>query len=291
MEAEKTAPATCWLVVSIGVACLALGVHASAAPVPYTPSASTQLLYHLNETSGTTAADASGHGRDATYGANVILGQPAQPGFGYAISSQTGLAGRTYYTDTGTGVDSFLYASGAVDFSVDTWVKLDNLDFTSRPVIFSVQPNGSTEVDYNLALLPSTNSFHPRALTFSDNGDANKVFVNGGLTWDTDTWYHIAVEVHQDTETPENSYIRIYRNAAGDTPTVVAERNGADALITSSSLEADRNFEIANQYGNSGKDFFPGEVDEVRFSRIVPEPGTVAMTFLLGLGLAIPRRR
>ena len=270
--------------------CLSLGALASAAPLPYTPDADTQLLYHLDETSGTIAADASGNGRDATYRSQVILGQTAQAGFDKAIRPQASLNARTTYTDTGAGTDSFLYADANASFTIDSWVKLDVTGYTGTSTIFTVAPSGSALMDYRLGVIGTDNVANAGALSFSDRGRTNKLFTSGGLDWDVNTWYHVALEVNLDPDTPANSFIRIIRNAADEAPVVLAELTGAAALIANDASIADRNFEIGNQYANNGDNFFPGLVDEVRFTRVIPEPATGALG-LLGLSVMMFKNR
>jgi hypothetical protein len=280
------------------LALLSVNTLLVAAPTPYTPDAGTQLLYHLDETTGTTATDSSGHERNATYGSQVLKGQAAQTGFGTAIQSQSSSSARTTFTDTGKGNTSFLYAGTTPDFTIEAWVKMKSPVVGSYAKVIDVQPVGSVPIDYSLFIF--NNAANPQTLSFGDATTANKVFVGGGLTWDPNTWYHIAAVVHQDTLTPANSYIKLYRNAAGDlTPHVVASLSGATALLATNSSTADRMFDIGNYYGANGAYYFPGEIDDVRFSNVartsfdtlVPEPATAALILLGGGILAMRRRR
>lgn len=94
---------------------LASSVYASAVTTD-APS----VFYPLNETSGSTAADDSGHGNDATYGSDVTLGEPSVVPSTTDTSVLTPSSGSTapvYYT-AGTGLPI-----GNSDRTFEMWIK------------------------------------------------------------------------------------------------------------------------------------------------------------------------
>ena len=98
------------------------------APAATTSYASTVLpdapaaYYRLGGTSGTTAADASGHGLNATYTGGVIFGQPVAPAGESDTSAR--LDGTSGYLNAGHPT---AFNFGAGDFAVEAWVKPDSV--------------------------------------------------------------------------------------------------------------------------------------------------------------------
>lgn len=271
------------------------------AQTPYVTDGNTVLLYHLDEgANAMTAVDSSGYGRNATYdmGEDVQRGLPSISSLmGNAIRPASGVyVGRTYYTDTTTvddqGQDSVLYQTAAGDFTVEMWLKFDSLDFTGSVSLFTIQTEQFTgvNIDMSLTIIGSGSPFQG-ALALGDSNGANRAFMVGGYEWGIDTWYHVAVTVQKNGD--GNSEVLFYINQAGasTTPSPVASWTIADLVLNSS--DERRAVEIGNYFGNGGESFFPGMIDEVRYSNIVrtefdtlavPEPSTVA---ILGLGLGV----
>lgn len=273
---------------------MALWTGSAMAQTPYSPNGSTMLLYHLNEISGTTAVDSSGNNRDAVYEIpKVVLGLPsASASLGTAISSGPSEGGtRTCWTDT-KGADSVLLPATTTDFTVEAWVKMSGGMIAKTQRIAVVQPVGDTKVDWSFEIIGSGNQYHAGALSVSDSAVSNRVFKGGGMTWDANTWYHVAF-VYDDLGDGTATY-SLYRTAAGDTTADLVLSTTTDKLV-SNSATGNRMFNIANFYGDSGLQLFNGSVDEVQLSSVartaadfsttlaVPEPAAVGL-ISIGLG-------
>ncbi len=275
-----------------GVVSLLVAASSVYGQIQYTTDANTVALYHLNETSGSTAFDSSGSNRNATIGSAVAVGRPSQPGLGTSMKDAASLStGRISYLDTTTtnGQQSVLYTIGQAAFTLEAWIKFDSLDFTSNAMIVAVQPFQNATYDYRLGVLGSSGP-NPYALTFGTASSPNLAFTIGGLSWAVDQWYHVAVTVENTGPGASDTAIKLFRNVAGDstTPSPIYSTTRGDLVLNSST--AQRQLEIGNYYGANGSYFFPGSVDEVRVSNIartefttlaVPETSTTAM---VGIG-------
>lgn len=250
----------------------------------------TVFHYHFDETTGTTAVDSSGYGHNATYGAGVTKGLPAPlPGLGTSVHPASN--GRITFTDTSTdpdkGKESFLYHLPTQGLSFEAWVRLDAGGVPAgTSILFAIQPVGVVARDLSLTILGTDNAFHPGALSIGDNAVVNRAYVQGGLTWVPETWYHIGITIenHGDGTTTYN----IYRNTTGDsintsTPLTLATGPTANLSPVLHDSDARRHLDIGNYYGNSGNSFFPGQIDEVIF-RSIPEP---SILLLWGLGASV----
>ena len=151
----------------------------AAAVVSNTPYA----YWHLNETSGTTAADSSGNGRNGTY-AHAILGQagpqpPSFPGF-WATNLAAGFNG----TNSGVSCGTAASLSGATDFSVTAWIKTTA---TSNGVVIQ-QRDGSGNGyngEYGLSVNGTVN-FYVSSNAISQFSITPAQAVNDGQ------WHHLA---------------------------------------------------------------------------------------------------
>jgi|GEM_PF-2344422 len=231
-----------------------------AAQEPYVNDGRTELLYHLNESTGTVAADLSGNARNGTIGSGLSLNLPALPFFQKAIKPGAGLTNRVYWTDVGAGANSFLYPKPNASFTIEGWFKLDSTSFSGNRTLVAVQPNGVAAIDYQLVIMASGDATRPLGLVFRD-GPAYRCYT-GSLTWNTSLWYHIAVVVKS---TPTGASYSMYRTPQGATTPVLVATSTTAALVPATS-SSDRVFSIGNFYGNWGNDFFPGQIDEVRYS-------------------------
>lgn len=136
------------------------------------PSPGPSVWYKFDETSGTTAADSSGNGKNATLtSATWAAGRT-----GNAVS----LNGSSQYVSMPTGMVSTLN-----DFSIATWVRLNNLSTWSRIFDFG----SSTTV--NMFLTPQSGSGVRFAITTNGSGSEQRITGSSALV--TGAWVHVAV--------------------------------------------------------------------------------------------------
>lgn len=176
--------------------------------------------WELNETSGTTAYDSSGHGANGTIGSGVTLGQP-----GPIISEPSD----TSYEFTNTsGSVSVTEAAPSSSVSVEAWV----------------QPT-STAVNYGHAAgyrNDSTADFYLLQLTNSDSFECRFVNSSGGT-------YTLNVTV------PVGSWHHLVMTYDGTTQAVYLDGTLATSQAASGSLGTDSAFSIGNnvdRYGFTG---------------------------------------
>jgi len=277
-----------------GLVSLLVAASGAYGQIQYTTDAHTIALYHLDETSGSVAFDSSGNNRNAAIGSGVSKGRSSQVGLGTSMKGASSLTtGRISYVDTTTtnGQESIFYTTGTSNFTLEAWIKFDSLDFASNIIIAAVQPVGNVNYDYRLGILGTGSGTNAYSLTFGTGATPNLAYTVGGLSWEIDQWYHIAVTVENTGDGASDTRIKFFRNVAGDstTPTPIFTGSGRADLVMNSST-AQRQLEIGNYYGANGAYFFPGSIDEVRFSDIartefltlaIPETSTTAM---IGIG-------
>ncbi len=275
------------------------------AQTPYVTDANTLFLYHLDETSGTTATDSSGNGRHATYGSAVTINLPSQPGLDTSIKGANNLSGRTTWKDTANpdGQDSFLYHLTEGSFTVEAWVRLDeDFDYETNRMIVVIQPDGQALADFSFSIRRRSSddggTYH---LAVGDKNGPNRAWsFNTPLDWELGEWYHVAV-TGTPTGTPGQWNYKFYNNQVGDsvTPTAIHSSNNT-MLAPRDTLTQLRTLEIGNYYGGSGLGYLPGQIDEVRISNIartqfdtlavIPEPSSLLL-WGVGIGCIALRRR
>lgn len=278
----------------------------------YTTDTNTVALYHLDETTGTSVIDASGNNRNASYeyvnsgGTPLLVSRgltSASPYLGTATAASVAPSaggGRIFWTDTGAGNSSILLPATTSAFTVEAWVRLaDGVDPAVQRIA-AVQPNGVAAIDWSFEIIGSDNPYHAGALSVSDAAVTNRAYVSGGLTWDTDAWYHLAL-VYNEINATQATY-SFYRTEAGQTSASLLATITAGKLVSNASV-ADRDFNIANFYGDSGKQHLNGPFDEYRLSNVartaddfahtlaVPEPATAGMLAFGTAALMMRRRR
>lgn len=277
----------------------------------YSTDANTVALYHLDETSGSSVIDASGNGRHAAYeyldsGGNPLLISrglaSASPFLGTATSSGDSPASggsRIFWTDTSAGNGSILLPAATNAFTVEAWVRLSDGVDGALQRIAAVQPTGVGAIDWSFEIIGSDNPFHAGSLSVSDSAVTNRAFIAGGLTWDTDAWYHLAF-VYSEISASQANY-SFYRTEAGETTASLLGTITTNKLVSHPSL-ADREFNLGNFYGDSGKQHLNGPFDEFRLSSVartaddfantlaVPEPATAGL-LTLGIAAVLMRRR
>ncbi len=142
-------------------------------PIP-TPAGDLVVWYGFDETSGTTAYDSSGNGRNAS-----LINGPTW------VAGRTGngvdLDGSNDYVSMPSAIVSTLY-----DFTIAAWVRLDAVSTWSRIFDFGT---GTTR---NMFLAIRSGSGTIRfAITTNGNGAEQQINGNAALT--TGSWQHVAV--------------------------------------------------------------------------------------------------
>ncbi|MBN1311952.1 MAG: discoidin domain-containing protein [Anaerolineae bacterium] len=143
------------------------------------PSDDPVVWYRFDESSGTTAADSSGNGLNASLvnGPTWVSGQS-----GNAVN----LDGSNDYVSMPSGVISSLD-----DFTIATWVRLDSASTWSRVFDFG------TGTSVNMFLTPTSGSGVRFAITTGGSGGEQRI--SGSSALPTGSWTHVAVTLSDNT--------------------------------------------------------------------------------------------
>jgi DUF1680 family protein len=192
--------------------------------------------WQFNESSGTSAADATGNGRTATLagGATWIAGRS-----GNAVN----LSGSSQYVSAPAGI-----LAGATAFSIATWVRLDAITTWARLFDFG------TGTSANMFLTPRSSANTARfAITSSGAGGEQRINAPSALP--TGAWTHMAVTVGGGVGI-------LYVNGAE------VARNSAMTLTPANLGSTTQNWIGRSQY--SGDPYLDGAVDSFRvYSRVL----------------------
>lgn len=144
-------------------------------PIPTpTPAESLTTWYKFDETSGTTAYDASGNGRNAS----LVNGPTWAAG---RTGNAVNLDGSNDYVSMPNAIVSTLY-----DFTIAAWVRLDTVSTWSRIFDFG------TGTARNMFLTPRGGSSVIR-FAITTNGNGAEQQINGNAALATGSWQHVAV--------------------------------------------------------------------------------------------------
>jgi hypothetical protein len=204
-------------------------------PTSYSASVlgdSPSYYWRLGETSGTSAADASGNNRPGTYVNGVVLNQPG------ALTGDANRAVTLDGTNDRVGRNPAAGISGTA-ISTDLWLKTSNT--TKEAGIVSYATSGSTE------------EFHlrdPRSLDVYVKG----TMVSTGVVLNDGLWHHLAV-----TWTSSGGALRVYKDGALAFSGTV--RSGA-SLTANGALVLGQDQDSVNGGFSSGQSFL-GQLDEV----------------------------
>jgi hypothetical protein len=130
--------------------------------------------YRFDESTGTDATDASGHGWTATLdgGAAFVPGR---------LGNGVDLSGNSQYVDLPVGI-----LNGAKDFTISAWVRLDSVSTWSRVFDFG------TGTTVNMFLTPRSSAGTARfAITTGGNGGEQRI--NAPAALPSGAWTHVAV--------------------------------------------------------------------------------------------------
>ncbi|MBV9255348.1 MAG: hypothetical protein JO054_14040, partial [Actinobacteria bacterium] len=229
----------------------ATGTASNPAPT-YAPNVladAPQGYWRLGETSGTTAADASGNGHTGTYVASPTLSQTG------AISGDTDKAAKfngTTQQVTTTGVSSF---TGVSPFSLEAWVKPAATDASFRRIL-SKESGGSPNTGYRLWVHSGQVGFERQSSTVTNS-------LVTSSTIPTTSFTHVVA-------TFDGATMAIYLNGA-----LSASLKPATVASLSTTTPT---FDIAQ--GAAG--WFSGTVDEAAVYDHLLTPGRIATHYAVG---------
>jgi len=256
-------------------------------PSPYTPDAHTAALYHLDETSGNTVFDASGNGLDLSSNAAPLNAVAGPKRLAYAAGAFAAGANQLARTPTASEVANF----DTNHFTIEAWVRNPELN-ADHDGVFTYR-SSSSRFQFGVV---GTNGRLALGIQRDDTGGWHNM-QSGGLAWEDDMWYHIAVTYDSNTAALNDSTVNFYQTALSDTSSI-AQLIGQ--LLNQPDLEPLTAGGILRLGGFDGMTsrVFGGDIDEVRYSNIVrsnfnvnllPEPASLV---LVGGGLlALLRRR
>jgi hypothetical protein len=186
-------------------------------------------FYRFDESSGTSAQDASGNNHTATLtgGASFSAG---------LNNNAVTLSGNGQYVALPTGI-----VSGLVSFSISTWVKLN----ATPPLWARVFDFGSGTNVY-MFLTPNSGTMPRFAITTGGNAAEQQL---GGTALSTGTWQHVVITLAGNAAT-------FYVNGA------VASQNAAMTLSPSSLASTTQNWLGRSQF--AGDPFLNGQIDNFR---------------------------
>lgn len=244
------------------------------------PTANTVLLFHLNETSGSTVTN-DNHANFDDVGDATIIGAPTQ-----GVSSVSSLFGTAYATQPSNHVELRYYPSsgpatsdwnalGGDDaaYTFEAWVKWDPATSgAGRQALANarlMQGETATGNEWNLNLVRVSGNTVQLNMTALNTGQLNSSVVS----WDSSLWHHIAFT---KTYAAGGSY------GLADFNLYITPANSASFPINVGTFNGQNDFRIPQSSGGAGKPAnlrlwigagnigaFSGLIDEVRISNAV----------------------
>jgi len=160
------------------------GAQSLAATYASLPPLSPRLHLRFEETAASLAADDSGHRQDATYGADVLRGEPGVLGFGARTTGPGGSAGNL--ADV-VANDHLLGGESLQELSVVFWYRLPAGAHDGYLFSWGGSNNAPSHVS---AFLDVGNGLRVRVHTASDTSSVVQVAPAG---FDNTSWHHLAI--------------------------------------------------------------------------------------------------
>jgi hypothetical protein len=212
--------------------------------------------YRLDEASGTTAHDVTGHGNDGTYTGGYTLGVPG------AIANDADTAasfdGNTGYVDV---KNAFAFA-GKVPFTLEAWLKPSIVD-TNYRCWMSKNDNATGPSEGYLAFVDASIS----VFSFQRVDSGTKITAQSNTAAVANTWWYVVI-----TYDPMAGSI-VYVNAQGSTPTT------NDVTLAGATTD----FVIGAENGGATA-WWAGAIDEVAVYGYALSAAQVANHYTVGTG-------
>ncbi len=198
-----------------------------------------------DDADGNVVRDLTGNGNDGT----LTSGARIQSGHGKALSFQN--AG-DHAAISASGDMAF----GSNDFSIETWVKLDQVDVNQA----IIDNRGAANFQGYLLGVSSSNKL---TLGFSDGADGTTVSHSGSTSLEAGVWYHLSITFDRDGNAI------LYVDGAEDGSVDISAESGSIGT---------EDIQIGRKAPNSGSAYndFRGEVAEVRFWNDIRTTGEIA---------------
>lgn len=176
-------------------------------------------------------------------------------------------------------------------FTIEAYLNIDTLDLSSTPIVAGHFNSTGDQRAWFLAIAPTSGRLR---LALSDDGTAAEV-ITSALAIEAGKDYYLAAAVNV-ADTSSDGIIFYLQDLTDGGPLLSENQShDIDMLHNSTAL-----FAIGSQGRSGGGNFFPGIIDEVRFSNVmlspdqllvIPEPGTWLLLAFGSLTLLIVRRR
>lgn len=292
MKQVRTVMAAVAAVVSLCIAALS----AAADVTPYTADANTAVLYHLNEANGSITAVDSANGLNLTRNTtSPFYGSSGPAGLGTAAGGFPTDYTRRLRKDPLTASDISKFS--LTTFTIEAWVR--NPDYSSSNSCFILESRDSDSSSNKNDLIFSIISGGALRLQI-DTGSTIIYPSTSSLTWEADTWYHVAVTYDTNTAAANDSTIKFYRNIVGDTEaTLIGTLN--NQLDLHSWTAGEQRLSLGGPTtNNTGRSLGSNALlDEVRwynaalteFNLGIPEPATACLIVTGALGVILKRRQ
>ncbi|QNN23762.1 LamG domain-containing protein [Planctomycetales bacterium ZRK34] len=260
---------------------------------PYSDNQSPTVaaLYHMNGN----GADASGNGFDLSATTSPFAGVNGPNGLGEAAGAFDSTSKRLVRTlSTQADVDKF----NTQTFTIEAWVRNPELD--GHDHVFGYRDGGDSRVSLRVG------SNGQLGLAFQDATTPTSLFTlvtSTNLTWDADTWYHIAVTYEGDGA-GNDSIVNFFRTALDDLTGHAQLVNTVTGVKDLAALTPGGQLQIGNVDGITQRNF-GGDIDEVRYTNAalaayefnlalpeaVPAPAALPAGLVMLSTLALRRRR